>query len=203
MPSLSFFTKGLYKKSIYYNEENLIKYRNKMNVSVLCLPSENSKTMYQKIYSTNVDTKFLYDCSPITDCYFDEIEINNSKKKVNSIINTKGKKIIGYINYMRYRNDVSQYIQSLNLNELKSKISDEYVILIINIKNERVDYVGNKFSIHGFSKDVTGKLSIRELMIASDIIVSDYSDVALEAPILARYVASAVANAPLIPSGWS
>lgn len=182
--ALSFFTKGLYKKSIYYNEENLIKYRNKMNVSVLCLPSENSKTMYQKIYSTNVDTKFLYDCSPITDCYFDEIEINNSKKKVNSIINTKGKKIIGYINYMRYRNDVSQYIQSLNLNELKSKISDEYVILIINIKNERVDYVGNKFSIHGFSKDVTGKLSIRELMIASDIIVSDYSDVALEAPIL-------------------
>ena len=191
--ALSYFTKGLCKKSLYYTEEKLIKYRSKMNVSILCLPSINSKEFYQKIYSTNVDTKYLYDCSPITDCYFDKKEIDLAKKRVNSLINLKGRKVIGYINFKRYRNETSQYIQCFNLNDLKHNLGTEYVVLIINLNNDKVNYVGNNFNIRGFSKDVTNKISIRQLMIASDVIVGDYCDTLLEAPIL---------NKPVYISKW-
>jgi len=192
--ALSYFSKGLNKKSIYYQEEELIQNRYKMNTSILCLPNKNTKTIYNNIYSTNVDTEYLYGITPVTDCYFNKEEINNIKNKISSIININNKKIIGYINYMRYRNSTSDYIESLNLEELKKSLGKEYIILIYNIKNNRVDYVSNNFNIPNFSKDITNKLSIRELLIISDIIVGDYSNELLESPIL---------NKPIYITKWS
>ena len=52
------------------------------------------------------------------------------------------------------------------------------------MNNKDVDYISNKYNIRGFAKDVTGKISIRELMLASDIIIGDYDDALLESPLI-------------------
>ena len=186
--ALNYFTKGLCKHSPLVSREKLTEYNYNVDVSIIPMPSNGAKELYNKIYSTNVDTEYLPIGSPITDCYFNNEEIKKAKAKANSLLTIGDRKIIGYINYQRYRNQTSQYIQSINLSNMQKELGEEYVVLLINIKNNKVNFVGNNFNIRSFSRDVTKKLSIRELLMASDIIVGDYSDIMLESPLLDKPV---------------
>lgn len=186
--ALNYFTKGLCKHSPLVTKQKLTEYNYNVDVSILPMPSMGAKELYNKIYSTNVDTEYLPIGSPATDCYFNHDEIKRAKNKANSMLTIGNRKIIGYINYQRYRSQTSQYIQCINLGNMQKELGDDYVVLQINLKNNKVNFIGNNFNIRGFSRDVSKKLTIRELLMASDIIVGDYSDVMLEAPMLDKPV---------------
>ena len=81
-------------------------------------------------------------------------------------------------------NEMNKYIQTINLDQLKTAFKKDYVILQIHLNNKDVDYISNKYNVFGFAKDVTGKISIRELMLAADIIIGDYDDALLESPLI-------------------
>ena len=193
--AMTYFAKGLIANSYLKNVNLLENYKYQLEISAIQSPSELVSRINYEIYTTTPDTKFINNGSVITDMYFDKEKKLLARKKVNKLFRSaKKKKVISYITYNRYRNSDSQYIQSINLEQLKNNFKGEYVILQIHLNSKEVDYISNKYNIRGFSKDVTGKISIRELMLASDIIIGDYDDALLESPLM---------NVPVIIRKWS
>ncbi|MBR4262067.1 MAG: CDP-glycerol glycerophosphotransferase family protein [Bacilli bacterium] len=183
--AMTYFAKGLITNTPLKNVNLLENYKYQLEVSAIQSPSELVSRINYEIYTTTPDTKFINNGSVITDMYFDEYKKKLARKKVNKLFRkAKNKKVIAYITYNRYRNADSQYIKTINLDQLKNAFKDEYVVLQIHLNNKDVDYISNKYNIRGFAKDVTGKISIRELMLASDIIIGDYDDALLESPLI-------------------
>ena len=69
---------------------------------------------------------------------------------------------------------------------MKKELGNEYVVLEYNLKNDEVDYIENVSNCKNFSKNITNKISLRELMMAADIIVGDYNDIVLESPLTGK-----------------
>ena len=183
--ALNYFTKGFLNDSLLKPVNELEKYIYHTKFSTIQIPSNESLRDFNSVYSNFANVEYLKMGSVVTDLYFDQEEKDKARSRVSSIFApAKSKKVISYITYERYRNGKSQYIRLANLQNLKQKLGDEYVVLVYRISNQDVGYIGNQFNYSGFSFDVTEKISCRELMLSSDIIVSDYGDVVLEAPLV-------------------
>ena len=112
-------------------------------------------------------------------------DVNNIKKKLNI---PKEKKIILYAPTWRdnaHNSEVGYvYENKLNFDNLRDKLSDEYVILF------RVHYlIANSFNFekyNGFIFDVSNYDDINDLYIISDLLITDYSSVFFDYSILKR-----------------
>ncbi len=192
--AFSYLPEGLSKINKVDSYNRLNDYIYKTNISILQCASNENSLIKKKIYNTNLTTNILKNGSTITDIYFDEQQKANIKNAIYRKYSIpKNKKIIAYITYARYRNNKSQFIELLNINDLNRKLGNEYVLLIKYISNEKVDYIGNNFNLKGFAKDISKDLSTRELMIAADIIVGDYANELFESPLLHK---------PVFITGW-
>ena len=86
----------------------------------------------------------------------------------------------------RYRNKKSQYDELLNMKRLAMQLGQEYVIAIYHDEDYEKRNARNQEKIHGFSYDVTGKVDIRTMMMAADVIIGDYCNIFFEAAFLQK-----------------
>lgn len=98
---------------------------------------------------------------------------------------TRGKKIILYAPTFRGRVAIAQtpdYTVHFDLAKLEKKLGGEYAVLVNRhplIKKEYLPEWPEQISSE-FAKDVTGLLSIKELLCVSEICITDYSSVIFE-----------------------
>ena len=190
--AMNYFAKGLAKETRIKAEEKLSKYEYSMQTDILQVPSNQLIDLYNKTYNVNINTKYLMTGSVVTDCYFKEDKKRSLRAKLNQVFKAaKGKKVICYIPYERYKNSKAKYLDSLNMHLLASEFKGEYVVIIHRQKASRT--YANEFNIKDFSKDLTDQFSAREQMMMADIIVGDYRDTMFEAPLL---------DVPIFISDW-
>ena len=192
--ALPYLVEGYNKRYPLNSYSQLNKYIYKVNASIIQCASEETSLLKKKIYTTNINTNIMCNGAAITDCYFDNELKQEIVKKVNNIFApSKKKKIISFITYARYKNSKEQFIILININDMKKKLGNEYVLLIKYIREDKDNFIGNNLNIKNFSKDVSNKFTTRELMIASDIIIGDYINELYESPLL---------NKPTFIFGW-
>lgn len=190
--AMNYLAKGLAKVARIKSTEALFKYEYSMQADILQLPSENLIDLYRKTYHVNANTKYLTTGSTVTDGYFNKARKEKLRKQLDKTFKAaKGKKVICYIPYERYKNKRAKYWDYLNMNLLASELKDEYVVIIH--RKMRTKTCANELNVKGFSKDLTGTFSVREQMMMADIIVGDYRDSMFEAPLL---------NVPVFISNW-
>lgn len=168
-------------------EDKLAKLRLKNYIKYVVCASENTYAREVEKYGLGEEAKPLLVGNLFTDCYFDEEAVLKAKEKMYEVFpGAYNKKVISYLPYQRERNAKSRYASMLNLRELRDRLSDEYVIALNLMGNAKG--LKNEIDILGFSVDFTGYLSVRELMMAADIIVADYRDTTFEAAAIGKPV---------------
>lgn len=121
-----------------------------------------------------------------TDVFYDPEAIGAAREKVCGLMpESRGKRIILYAPTFRGRVAHAMAPQELDLAAMERALGSEYVLLI-----KHHPFVKQRPQIPqellGFARDVTGELSIEELLMASDICVSDYSSLVFEYSLFER-----------------
>ena len=171
-----------------------LKWKNRYNhllgqsdIDALQIPSEYQMLIFKTFFSSKADV----DCSLrgccVTDLYYNQEFIAGAKEKIQGIFpEAAGKKIILYMPLVRMRNQCEEWMDILDLELLQQLIGDDYVVAVQFNKKQVPDVYWNTIEIPGFSKRITKGIGLRELMVASDIIVGDYRDTFFEAPLLKK-----------------
>ncbi|MDO5539793.1 MAG: CDP-glycerol glycerophosphotransferase family protein [Eubacteriales bacterium] len=121
-----------------------------------------------------------------TDVFFDKGKIQAAYEKVHQLVpQSCNKKIILYAPTFRGRVACAESPDKMNLVKMKKALGDEYVIL-----NKHHPFVKQRPEIskevQDFSIDVTDILTIEELLMVSDICISDYSSLIFEYSLFER-----------------
>lgn len=173
-------TTDLYKK-------NFIKEAN--NWDYLISPNPYCSTIFQRAFRYN--NKILETGYPRNDYLINNNTFDNVKKIKRKLGIPNDKKIILYAPTWRddeyFAKGKYKFSLKLDLEQLQSSLSDEYVILL------RLHYlIANKIDVSnykGFVFDTSNHHDIRELYMISDLLITDYSSVffdylCLERPII-------------------
>lgn len=158
----------------------------KWNVDIMTAQSEYDVDIFSKVF--NIDReKFLVCGLPRND-----ILVNNSledkKKMMKKIGIPTNKKVILYAptfrEYERDQNLNCVIAPPIDFDKWKREIGDDYVILLR--AHYEVAKVLNVKADDGFVYDVSNYSELNDLMIASDMLVSDYSSIFFDYSILDR-----------------
>lgn len=147
--------------------------------------SEEIRPCYAEAFSISVD-KVGATGFPRTDMFFDKKVMKEKKSKVEKKYPwLKNKKVILFApTYRGTRvNDADYGFEHLDLDEIYKKYKDDYVFifkwhpaLYNNILNgKRKGYELEKYN--GFYQDLSDERDINELLLATDILITDYSSV--------------------------
>ncbi len=115
-----------------------------------------------------------------TDIFYDDNFITSSRERLYEIFpNAKGKKVILYAPTFRGHVNTAKSPDMLNIRMFKEHLSDDYVLLFNHhpfVKRPpEVPYDLREFAI-----DLTGLMTIDELITVTDICISDYSSLIFE-----------------------
>lgn len=121
-----------------------------------------------------------------TDVFFDDAFIRGAKERVlKSVPEAAGKKIIMYAPTFRGRVRNASAPDRLDVQEMKEALGEEYFLLI-----KHHPFAKARPLIPGecrdFAKDVTGSISIDDLICCADICISDYSSLIFEYALFGR-----------------
>ena len=121
-----------------------------------------------------------------TDLYFSKEHEVHSRNKIRSKIpDIACKRVILYAPTFRGRVTTAESPTELRVNRLFAALGDKYILLI-----KRHPFVHNKIEIENefknFAFDVSDDFGIEELMIASDLCITDYSSLVFEYSLLNR-----------------
>lgn len=159
--------------------------------SAIQIPAQSREDFMRKNYAPkrNVNCRMLGHC--LSDRYFDESARESARAAVvRKFPVAKDKKIILYMPTWRVRHDCDQWLRIIDLELLQQFLGEEYVVVVHFKKKEVKKPTPNAIDIPGFSKEISAGISIRNLMIASDVIVGDYRDEFFEAPLMRKPVFS-------------
>ena len=169
---------GLIKNYKLREEKELRNLEEQMDIAALPIPSDIMQEIYKKVYSTEILTDYSIKGNCVTDCYFDSDFKKEMQKKLWEVFpEAQGKKVICYVPKKRFREKRAFYAELLDLEYLKKKLGNEYVILV----NTEDTNIANVVNIPGFAKRMTKKMSIRGQFAVADIIIGDYRDIIFEA----------------------
>lgn len=173
---------GAFKKFGYSIEKSLIKNKYK-TVNLLTVSSDKIIDIYQEAFQIEKD-KIKNTGIPRADIFFREEEkIKVRKKFYSKYPELKNKKIILYAPTFR-DNDKGKFNLELDIKLMKEKLENEgYVILLRlhpSIKKDNIK-VDNKFS-YNFGDYP----QVSDLLIVSDILISDYSSIIFEFSIMKK-----------------
>ncbi|MCH5252417.1 MAG: CDP-glycerol glycerophosphotransferase family protein [Lachnospiraceae bacterium] len=149
------------------------------DVSVMQIPSPSAEETYRKSYCPNSEVKTdLLGCIN-TDIYFDETYRTRAVKKLNEVFpESRGKKVILYIPSVRRRQDCELWLDLFEMDILRRLLSDDYRVAVYLNHNQLEGKASrNRFTLPGFSRRLSGEISLRDCMVASDIVVGDYRDI--------------------------
>lgn len=176
----SYFYRGLSKTNKLRDIQDFEEMKQNNDVSFVHVPSAVEAERAPHIYSLRYGSKILQTGCVVTDCYFsDELRSAARDKLLTVFPESAGKKIICYVPLYRMRNNKSKWLNILDMEKLSREIGDKYAVTI-NLNGESSG-ANNIIEIPGFSKDLSGLVSVRELMLAADVIVADYRDTTFEA----------------------
>lgn len=159
-------------------------------VSILQIPARSEEERYRRNYSH----MSLTDCSLLGCCNTDMF-FEDNREKVRRELETifpeaKGKKVIFYMPMLRPNDELREWAKLIDFDELQKLVGDEYV-LVFNYNKEQMDRdYQNVYEVPGFSKIIVSEMTVRELLIASDVIVGDYRDGFFESALMRKPVFS-------------
>lgn len=188
----SYFYRGLSKDIGLKYLSDLERLKQCNDISIVHVPSLPEAERAKQIYNLHHDSRIMQTGSVVTDCYWSELFRKETKERFLKIFpEAKGKKVIAYAPLYRMRNNKSNWLSLLDISKLQKEIGNDYVIAL-NI-NGNVDDCSNVVEFPGFSKDLSTRFSLRELMCVADIIIADYRDTIFEAPL---------AGVPVFVTSW-
>lgn len=121
-----------------------------------------------------------------TDIFYNQDFIKASYDKLHYFMpESEGKKVILYAPTFRGRVANGQTPDMLNIQMFYKKLGDEYILLIKHHPLVRKPPVIDR-EYAAFAQDFTDAMSIEELLVVSDICISDYSSLVFEYSLLER-----------------
>lgn len=159
------------------------------DTDILQVPSEHQRAEFDKQFSPKeMDREVLYgNCS--TDMYFDKDFISEAKQKLQDLFpETADRKVILYMPTLRRVNSSSIWARIFNMQALSKLIGDKYCVVVSLNAIQSKNGFKNELEVEGFSKCINKNngMTIRALMVASDVIVGDYRDSFFETTILRK-----------------
>ena len=123
---------------------------------------------------------------PRMDYYFENHDLNELKSEFCKKYNvSQDKKIILYAPTFRDEKQYNNVFNFLDLNKFNESLADEYV-LALRLHPKIKDFYAENISSNGEYVDVSDFESEQELMLISDILITDYSSIMIEYAILNR-----------------
>ncbi len=181
--AFNFFSQSKFKLK---HRQELADFRRSMSITTMQVPSEAMIPVIKEHNSLDSSVDFSLKGCCQTDVYFDKNAQKNAKQSVEELIpEAKGKKIIFYMPYFRYRSEKSKYMEFLDLRKLKDALGKEYYI-IMNLTPQFANNKKNIIEIPGFATNVAGRIYLRDAINASDIIIGDYRDTLFEATLTGK-----------------
>ncbi|RGD75519.1 CDP-glycerol glycerophosphotransferase family protein [Anaerofustis stercorihominis] len=157
------------------------------NYTYCLMGSKYNAKFYAEAFNVSLD-KFVTDVGiPRTDVFFnEELKIKLPDKIFEMYNIPRDKKIILYAPTFRGAHKISAYFKDdLDFNIMKENISDDYIILL-----KLHPWITEKYEISeelkGFLFDVSDYPDINELMIISDVMITDYSSAIFEYSLLEK-----------------
>lgn len=182
------FGYSLLDKSFGINKKDINYVKIHSNYDYVIVSGKSSVPAYKDAFNETNDNIFITDIGiPRTDIFFNEELKETLPSKIRGKYNIpKDKKIILYAPTFRGNNGGDAHFNDdIDFDLLKNEIGDEYVILL-----KLHPFIENKYEIKdnlkGFLFDVSGYIDISELMIVSDILITDYSSAMFEYSLLSR-----------------
>lgn len=121
-----------------------------------------------------------------TDIFFDEEYVSEARQRVfDAVKDLNGRKVILYAPTFRGRVKTAYAPDKLDIEQMKQKLGDEYVMLIKQHPHVK-ERPAVPESCSDFAWDVTDKLTIDDLICAADICISDYSSLVFEYSLFSR-----------------
>lgn len=145
--------------------------------------SEDMAAIFQKAFGLS-EEQMLRTGVPRTDFFFDENRKKRSMENVRSLLPTN-KKVILYA--PTFRDDEIEHFQlHLDLTKMQQELSSEYVLLL-KLHPAIKSAVQYERDFSGFVYDFSKKpFHINEILLVSDILITDYSSIPYEYAILER-----------------
>ena len=157
------------------------------DISVLQLPSAATEDFYKRCFCEKRDVDTSLKGSYMTDVYFDADYQRQAEEKLVALFpEAAGKKRLLYMPKVRMRHECEKWLNMLDLEILQRLIGDEYVVLLRMNKAGVEEETVNAINIEGFSRRIDKGMSLREMMVVSDVVVGDYNDTFFETPILRK-----------------
>ena len=158
------------------------------DLTVIQTPSECAADRLRRTYAPNRSVRCDLPGNCLSDRYFDREACAAARSALETVFpEAQGKKVIFYMPVWRTRRDCQNWIRLLDLEQLRSMIGEEYVVALHFRKSDvGKQKVFNDLQLDGFSKVIQNELSVRELMMACDVLIGDYRDEFFEAPLLRK-----------------
>lgn len=164
---------------------------NQRHVDLLESTSEGQKELSG--FTADIGEIKVLEGACITDVLLDENYKVEAYDTLLSIVpEVKDKKIIFYMPQPRKRRNSGDWLELLDIEQLESKLSDEY-FLLVDFRSNPVLAASckNVIEIDGFSRNISkDKISLRQAMVCADIVIGDYRDTFFESALLHKPVYS-------------
>lgn len=164
---------GLDNPSMDKNYVKMLDYNNKIT-NLMISNCDYIDSKFRRVF--NYQGEFLHSGFPRTDIFFETDKINVIKKKLNIDFEQK---ILLYAPTFR-ENYVTEYYDvdfDEILNTLSKTFSGDWIVLIKlhpHLSDKKLNYKNNKI------KDISKYDDIQELLLISDILITDYSNIMFE-----------------------
>ncbi|OEC99890.1 MULTISPECIES: CDP-glycerol glycerophosphotransferase family protein [Methanobrevibacter] len=149
------------------------------NTDYLITTSVNIKDYYSEAFQMPLN-KIKSLGIPRIDYYFENHDVNTLKSNfLNKYNISSNKKILLYAPTFRDEEKYNNVFNYLNLEEFNENLGDEY-ILALRLHPKIENFYKNDISDNGNYIDVSDYESEQELMLISDILITDYSSIMIE-----------------------
>lgn len=169
------------------SREQLLKYPLHKNFSIVTVSSPEVVWAYAEAFHMEDREQ---DILPLgisrTDIFYDKQAIEAAYKKLHRLVpGSREKKVILYAPTYRGRVKSAYSPEVLDLYAMNEKLGDRYVIVMnhhpfVKKRPEIPEELGR------FAADMTGRMSIEELLMVSDVCISDYSSLVFEYSLFER-----------------
>ncbi len=117
---------------------------------------------------------------PRADYYFEKHDIDRLRNDFNEKYGINpDKKIILYTPTFRENKEYNNVFNYLDLNEFNNKLSDEYV-LVLRLHPKIKKFYSDDIAVNGDYIDCSDYKNEQELLLLSDILITDYSSIMIE-----------------------
>ncbi|MBR0398814.1 MAG: CDP-glycerol glycerophosphotransferase family protein [Eubacterium sp.] len=188
--AVSFYKKGLGMNYYAKWQDKYQKTASRNAIDYIQLPAETLKDEYLSAFAPALENvKTIPGCC-FTDLYYDRKFAENARKKLITVMpEAASKKIILYLPHVRLVQEDYPWASLLEMHALQHLLGNEYMVAVhMNKRQMEQTPFDNVLEVEGFSRLIKRGISLRELMVACDVIVGDYRDTFFEAALMDKPV---------------